>query len=65
MENPFDFLFIIIFFVSAREKNLLMSNSDWLGPYIFRREIQKRPHMGQNGWKNVYFSPELVFFLYR
>ena len=55
-----DFWFVWIFFCVGAEMSTVMSISDGLGSYIFRRKMGKA-YEERNGWKSVFFPPESAF----
>ena len=50
MENLFDYLFMLLFIVSA-----LIFISDWSDPYIFRRKMEKTRSVREEMEGNVFF----------
>ena len=64
MENLLILYFFTISYYVGAGVSTLMSDSDGLGPYFFRRKMEKtRPLKEVMGGK-VFFPPESAFFLY-
>ena len=63
MEKYWIFFYNNIYCIGAGIGNL-MSTSDGLGSYFFRRNMGKNAaYEGKNGWRGVYFRPESASFV--
>ena len=62
-ENPLIFVYTIILFVGAGISTLMSFFMDYT-PLFLSKDGKDAANEGTNGWKAVYFSPELAFFLF-